>query len=63
MKPAIKATKSKHNAIEEERKTAQLYRQLDALLGVNKIAVLFPLGRQCDFSFDDVIVVRRGTDP
>jgi hypothetical protein len=57
---AIKINKTKYSLIEPRRKDPPLYRQLDALLGENDAAALLPFG-QGGWSFDDLIVVLRGT--
>jgi hypothetical protein len=55
-----KINNPKYSLIERRRKDPPLYRQLDALLSENAAAAVLPLGqRGC--SFDDLIVVLRGT--
>jgi hypothetical protein len=57
---AINPINRKYSAI--EGKTKELYQQLDALLGASDAAVLLRPGHELEWSFDDLLVVMRGTE-
>lgn len=57
---AINPINSKYSAI--EGKTEELYRQLEAFLSASDAAILLRPGQELEWSFDDLIVVMRGTE-